>query len=241
MRVSILSDIHGNLTAMEAVTEDLRKTTINGCIFLGDLVDYGPHSNEVIHMVSAIKEPIYCNLWGNHEHAIMNHDFSRFSSERGRESARFTQKSLSNQSKHFLNAEMQPGGFYEFILDGKKCLAVHGSLEDYFWKSIFPNQDLSKYEPYDYVFSGHSHEPHYFEQYYAVQNPVTRNRKKTVFINPGSVGQPRNLNPMAQYAILDTGSEKMEFRKVNYDWEKEIAAFSDAVDPFYQERLKRGV
>lgn len=241
MRIAVLSDIHGNLTAIQAVISDLNKRNIDGCIFLGDLIDYGPHSNEVIQMLSVFKWPIYCNIWGNHEDAIIKQDFSRFSSERGRKSARFTQQNLSVQSKIFIKTNMQSSGLHKFMIDGKKCLAIHGSMEDYFWKSITPESSLTSYEPYDYVFSGHSHEPHYFEEYYPTQNPETRNRKKTIFINPGSVGQPRNLNSLTQYVVVNIETEELEFVKIEYDYEKEIADFSSSVDPFYKERLKKGI
>ena len=120
MRIAVLSDIHGNLTAIQAVISDLNKKNIDGCIFLGDLIDYGPHSNEVIQILSGFKWPIYCNIWGNHEEAIINQDFSRFSSERGWKSARFTQQNLTVQSKIFIKTNMQSLGFHKFMIDGKK-------------------------------------------------------------------------------------------------------------------------
>ena len=66
-------------------------------------------------------------------------------------------------------------------------------------------------------------------------------RKKTVFINPGSVGQPRNHNPYAQYGILDTQTQNYEHRSVRYDVDKEQALFDPRVDSFYKERLKKGI
>ena len=68
-----------------------------------------------------------------------------------------------------------------------------------------------------------------------------QHKKKTVFINPGSVGQPRNLNPMAQYCILNTGTGQVDMRKVPYDIGKEQASYHGQVDDFYRERLESGV
>ena len=214
---------------------------IDGYVLLGDLIDYGPHSNEVIELVRKLEKPVLCNIWGNHEEALMNEHYERFSSDRGKDSARFTRKTLTEESIYFLMNEMETSGRQVFFADGKKCLAVHGSLEDVYWKSILPYQDLEEYGEYDYVFSGHSHEPHFFEKYYVTDDAVHRNRKKTIFINPGSVGQPRNLNCMSQYAILDTQTEDIHMVKVSYDVEKEMQAFSGQVDVFYKKRLLTGV
>jgi predicted phosphodiesterase len=128
-----------------------------------------------------------------------------------------------------------------FEIKNKKCLAIHGSLQDEYWKAIRPCDDLEAYRQYDYVFSGHSHLPHYFAEYYKTDNPAARNQKKTIFLNPGSVGQPRNLCPMAQYAILDLETESITMARVPYDIKKEQSAFSDNIDAFYKNRLERGV
>ena len=118
---------------------------------------------------------------------------------------------------------------------------MHGSLQDVFWKSIQPSDDLAGYSNYDYVFSGHSHLPHYFEKFYPCDDPSRRNKKKTVFVNSGSVGQPRNLNTFAQFAVLELESGNLEFKKVKYDISDEQSYFSDEVDEFYKIRLSEGV
>lgn len=242
MKVLILSDIHGNLCAWNAVMQRITgEEHADACILLGDLVDYGMHSNEVIEGVRKLNIPILCNLRGNHEDAILRDEYARFSSERGRESAKNTRKNLNTASWEYLKTQLCGRGLAEFELDGKKCLAVHGSLADEYWKSIFPDGDLSAYAQYDYVFSGHSHEPHFFERFFPANDPLRRNRKKTVFLNPGSVGQPRNLSPLAQYAVLDTESGEVCMRRTPYSVEEEQAAFDGSVDEFYKNRLKEGV
>lgn len=242
MKVAILSDIHGNLEALQAVLKDLKiHNNINALILLGDLIDYGPHSNEVISTLENIDIPIVCNIWGNHEKSILDKDYERFSSERGKESAKYTGESLCAESYDYIRERMNCSGILEFELDSRKCLAVHGSLEDNFWKSIFPNVDVDTYKEFDYVFSGHSHEPHFFEKYSKIENAESRNRKKTIFINPGSVGQPRNINSYSQYAILESEMECIQLIKVRYDIQKEVECFTNNVDPFYKERLLKGV
>jgi len=242
MPVLIMSDIHGNLSALEAVMDEVgRMPDITGCILLGDLIDYGMHSNEVISMIEQLSCPILCNIWGNHERAICLGEYERFSSERGRVSAQNTKKHLSEKSWNYLRENMVREGFLAFGVAGKKCLAVHGSLEDYFWKSVEFSGELISYGEYDYVFSGHSHIPHFVEKYYAAVDERHRNKKKTVFINPGSVGQPRNHNSRAQFALLDFETGAVLFQRVEYDIKREQAAFTGQVDVFYRDRLESGV
>ena len=242
MKILLMSDIHGNKEAFRCTLDKAsRDHNIKKCILLGDMIDYGMHSNEVIQMAKSIPYPVICNIVGNHEDAILRDDYNRFSSERGKTSAKYTKSRLTEESIYYITNKMHNQGFWEFECDGKKCLAVHGSLEDYLWKSIRPEDTLSGYEKYDYVFSGHSHIPHCFEIYYEANDPAHRNKKKTVFINPGSVGQPRNHNPMAQYAVLDIITEEVYFCKVKYDIEKEQKTFTDEVDAFYRDRLTVGI
>lgn len=242
MRLLILSDIHGNQSALQKVLEYVDGTLhIDACALLGDLVDYGMHSNEVIKLLSNINYPHVCNIRGNHEQCIILEDYTRFSTERGRACAKYTHDVLAAQTWDYLKNAMWESGKKEFEIDGRKCLAVHGSLEDIYWKSIKPGEDSERYREYDYVFSGHSHLPHFMEVFYEMYAPIYRNRKKTVFINPGSVGQPRNLNPMAQFAVLDTQTEEVLMKKIYYDIGKEQEAYHGQVDDFYRKRLENGV
>lgn len=240
MYLLIMADIHGNREALEQVLEEARKYPVQGCILLGDLIDYGMHSNEVIERLQVINYPILCNLQGNHERAVLNEDYAMFSSERGRESARHTREHLDENAWQYIK-KLERSGAQEFRCDDKYCLAVHGSKEDTLWKSIYPERELAEYRAYDYVFSGHSHRPCYFEKYYPAEDVHRRNMKKTIFINPGSVGQPRNLNPLAQAVLLDTETENVIFLKVAYDIAREQEAFDGQVDSFYSERLEYGV
>lgn len=238
----ILSDIHGNMEALKRVLSFIGEHDPDGrLVLLGDLIDYGQHSNEVIAEIRRLAYPVLCNIRGNHEDAVIRDDYARFSSDRGRECARHTRTVLNEASWQYITEAMSDSGRAEFEIAGKRCLAVHGSLEDIYWKSIRPGTDLSAYREYDYVFSGHSHLPHFFEVFFDADDPVHRNKKKTVFLNPGSVGQPRNLNPMAQFAVLDTGTGAAKMVKIPYDIAKEQAAFTGQVNDFYRKRLEAGV
>ncbi len=242
----ILSDIHGNLSAFNAVIVDSRDDVFSGIIILGDLIDYGMRSNEIIEELIKLKNSVWknkilVNIWGNHEKLIVDKDLERLSSDRGRVMAKYTAKSLNNITVTYINNSMNKEGIQEFDLKGLKCLAVHGSIEDYYWKAIEPDDVRGDYAKYDIVFSGHSHYSNCFTKFYKIDSEQLRNKKAVIFINPGSVGQPRNQNPNAQYAVITLPSKRVELRTVEYDVGLEQSLFTDEVDEFYKTRLTRGI
>ncbi len=241
-KYAILSDIHGNLYALLEVIKDLKKYDVNSIILLGDLIDYGMQSNEVVDYIQDnLSSEIICNIWGNHEKAILTEDFNHFSSERGEECAKYTASQLTDKSKDYLNNNLIHDGKYEFSLDGKQILAIHGSLNDFYWKSIFPDNLNGDYVDFDIVLSGHSHYPHAFQKFYDADNPEMRNKKSVLFVNPGSVGQPRNHNPNAQYSILDIETMSVELKSVEYPKQKAMDLYDGNVDEFYRKRLENGI
>ena len=241
-KVAILSDIHGNLQALKEVINDLSSYDVDSIVLLGDLIDYGMQSNESVELIrKEFSSKIICNIWGNHEKAILTEDFDHFSSQRGVESAKFTALQLNDEVKDYLNDDLIHEGKLEFELDNMNALAIHGSLLDNYWKAIFPDNLNGDYCDYDIVFSGHSHYPHVFQKFYEVDNPDMRDKKSVLFINPGSVGQPRNHNPNAQYAILDTETMGVELRAVEYPVDEAMDLYDGSIDEFYQTRLKNGI
>ena len=155
---------------------------------------------------------------------------------------KYTNGILTESSREYLDKEMNHQGFQECELAGKSILYMHGNLDDPYWgKFGIDKMNDERYAKYDYVISGHSHVPHYVEQFFASDNPTFRNKKRTIFINPGSVGQPRNHNPYAQYGILDLKTCNYEHRSVWYDVETEQKLYNESVDVFYKERLKLGI
>ena len=241
MKIAILSDIHGNLSALKNVLEDADRMGAEKLVLLGDIIDYGMHSNEVIDILKDTEDRIICNIWGNHEYAIMNEEYTRFSSERGSVSAKHTRSILNDDSFDYITKRMDSNGKTELTLDGKRILCVHGNMSDNYWKAIDISSDLLPYYEYDYVLSGHSHIPHCFDYFYKVDDQRMRNKKKCIFINPGSVGQPRNHNNGAQYCLLDIATGDIEMRKVEYDIQSEMDAFDGSVDDFYRIRLRDGI
>lgn len=239
---AVLSDIHGNMYALERVINDMEKIPIDGIFLLGDLIDYGQQSDEVVDYIHEhLNHRIICNLWGNHERAILGQDYSHFSSQRGVDCAKHTASVTNNNTKNYLNNELVHDGFTELIGDGFRILAVHGSLEDPFWKSIMPDNVRGDYSCYDIVLSGHSHYSHVFTKFYETEDPERRNKHAVTFLNPGSVGQPRNHNPAAQYALIDLDMMSVNLRAVEYNVEAAMDLFDGSVDMFYRDRLKFGV
>lgn len=241
MRLLILSDIHGNVSALNCVLDDAQKKfQPDMAAILGDTIDYGMRSNEALLQLEKLSIPVVCSLWGNHEYAILNEEYSLFSSMRGVLSAKQTRSKLTEASKDILNRCLGKSGYMEFTLCGKRFLAVHGSLADPFWQSIMPTDNLKGYEMYDYVLSGHSHYAYAFPFFSFTDDPKMRDRKRTMFINPGSVGQPRNHDPRAQYAVWDSKAG-ISLCGVEYDIAFEQSLFQNNVDSFYRDRLSLGI
>lgn len=242
-RLLLLSDIHGNLSALQAVEKDaFARYPIDGIVLLGDIINYGMRPNETIDEIRRWDIPLFVNLFGNHEKAIMDGDTSRFSTERGKRLLEYTKSKLGPNALAFIQESMSRSGMAEAEFSSKKFLFVHGSLHDPYWgkmeQEIAQNADYARY---DFVLCGHSHVPHLTEHFYPVQNPDYRNKKRVVFINPGSVGQPRNHNPRAQYAYFDTDTETIHFNSATYDIESERSLYPSDLDGFYSERLIRGI
>ena len=273
-RYVILSDIHGNMPALTAVVEDVRRQGglsgtssgdvthggadvrsggnsadglgFAGIFLLGDLVDYGMQSNEVVSYVKddlaeRVGAPILASIWGNHERAVMTGDYARLSSERTVASAKYTASILTGASKLYIEAEMKREGWAEVEVDQRHIYLVHGSGDDIYFGAVLPEDVQGDYREYDLVLSGHTHFPHVFTRFYPCEDEALRNKKPTVFINPGSVGQPRNRNPLAQYAIWDSATGTAELHAVPYDVEQAMSLYHGQVDDFYRDRLARGV
>lgn len=240
-RIAILADIHSNLTALEAVLSDMRSQDISSVLLLGDLINYGPRPDQVINTLKGLDRPVLVNIWGNHEYSLFEGGLERFATERGRAVLNFTKDLISEETLEYLRG-MNKDGFEEMSIDEMSFLCVHGTKEDPYWgKFSMDMLEDERFRQYDYVLTAHSHIPHYIEHFYKCDNAAYRNKKRTVFINPGSVGQPRNHCPLAQYGLLNLKTGEYIHRCVEYDIEAEQALFNDKIDVFYKERLSKGI
>ncbi len=243
MRIAILSDIHANLSALNSVLEDIRSNhAVDAYVLLGDIVNYGMRPNETILRLEQLDKPVIGNIWGNHECAMVDDgQLPHFSTDRGRSALMYMRGILSEHSKQYLEG-MIKSGYLELEIEGKQILLVHGDMKDVYWgKMTDTEQQDAYYKKFDYVLHGHSHVPQYHEVFFADENPTMRNKKKTIFINPGSVGQPRNHNPRAQYAILDTATGECQLLSAGYDIAYEQSLYPAEIDSFYKSRLSLGI
>ncbi|HMD88009.1 MAG TPA: metallophosphoesterase family protein [Anaerolineaceae bacterium] len=217
MRVLIISDIHGNLPALDAVLQDANPVDATWC--LGDLVGYGPNPNECIERVRSLPKSI-CVL-GNHDAAALGQiDLQAFNRE-ARFSARWTQEHLSPESLEFLR------NLPEVVQYGDVTL-THGSPRNPVWEYLLDTNTATinfEYFGTKICLVGHTHLP---IVYYApngnqktewniikVGEPTKITRR--AIINPGSVGQPRDHDPRAAYAIFDPLENIWEARRLIYD------------------------
>lgn len=217
MRILVISDIHANLPALEMVIADAGEVDAVWC--LGDLVGYGPHPNECIALVQDL--PGLICLLGNHDAAVLERiDPLVFNSE-ARQAVLWTQEVLTDSSLAFL-AELP-----ERVVAGQVTL-VHGSPRQPVWEYLLDVYAATRnFSHFDtrYCYIGHTHLPVIFElndrqpvASLAIPEPGKKvTLSPRMIINPGSVGQPRDRNPHAAYALYEPEANTVEFRRVAYD------------------------
>jgi predicted phosphodiesterase len=218
MRVLVVSDIHANVTALEAVLADAGPVDEVWC--LGDVIGYGPDPNEVVELLRKLPK-LTCML-GNHDVAVLGQmDFAVFNTE-ARKSLLWQKKSLTPENMVFLENLPQ-----ETLMCANVSLA-HGSPRDPVWEYIL-NTLVARlnFETFTtpYCFVGHSHIQCMFHMD-VEKDRVSLNVPRTdevlqltprAILNPGSVGQPRDRDPRASYAIYDPQAETWEPRRATYD------------------------
>ncbi len=218
MRVLVISDIHANYTAFVAVLKDAGRVDEVWC--LGDLVGYGPDPNAVIEEMRDIAN-LTCIL-GNHDMAAIGKmPLEAFNGD-ARRSLEYHKKVLNASNMNFMRS---------LSADVKVCgeaTLAHGSPRDPLWEYIL--NALSARLNFDHFetpwcFVGHSHIQAMFalnEKNDRVTLDQTKpdtaiTLRRKLILNPGSVGQPRDRNPKAAYAIYDTEARIWTPRRVEYN------------------------
>jgi predicted phosphodiesterase len=217
MKILVLSDIHSNLIALETVLDNAPQFDALWC--LGDVVGYGPNPNECIDLLN--QYPNLVCLIGNHDAATVERiDLVPFNTEAA-QVIKWTQNQLTDQSISFLNKLPE-------ILVLNSITLSHGSPRYPIWEYILDSrtaQQNFEYFETPYCFVGHSHLPSIFQFRDERETAdITIPKANTLFkltqrsiVNPGSVGQPRDRDPRAAYAIYDPESETFTFYRVDYD------------------------
>ncbi len=220
MRALVISDVHANLTALEAVLADAG--TVDEVWCLGDVVGYGPDPNEVVGRLRSLPN-LTCML-GNHDVAVLGQmNFAVFNND-ARKSLIWQQKAISPENRAFLESLPK-----DTQVKGKVSLA-HGSPRDPVWEYVLNTLTARlNFEAFEtpYCFVGHSHIQcmfRYDEERDRVTldvpmpGQVTRLTPRAI-LNPGSVGQPRDRDHRAAYAIFDQENDFWEPRRVPYDFD----------------------
>jgi predicted phosphodiesterase len=228
MRVAVISDIHSNLHALEAVLAALAMEPPDELWCLGDLVGYGPRPNECCALVQA--RAAVC-LSGNHDLAVLGTiDLAEFSGDAGTAAA-WTRGVIGDDARAFL-AGLEPAG------KAAGVALFHGSARDPVWEYVLSDEAaaatlLLTEEPL--VLVGHSHAALQvslrdtgLDGGLAPDGTRLELAGTRWLLNPGSVGQPRDGDPRAAYLVLDLDAHRASFRRVAYDIEQTQSEMRDA-------------
>jgi diadenosine tetraphosphatase ApaH/serine/threonine PP2A family protein phosphatase len=241
MRYGLISDIHANLEALEAVLAELEKQQVDEILCLGDVIGYGPNPNECVQLIQ--QHAAIC-LIGNHDEASLGKVNLEFFNDMARQAIEWTTQALSAASLEFLRQLPYTQRYDHFMI-------VHASPDEPSrWNYILNLEDAEQsFAAFDKqsCFIGHSHTPWVIElqpdgrMRVTHDYPLTFQTHRRYLVNVGSVGQPRDRNPAAAFGILDTDSWQYSLLRVAYDvakTQKKIRA--TGLPAFLADRLAAG-
>lgn len=221
-RIALLSDVHGNLPALEAVLDDAAHNAADELWYCGDFVGYAPFPNEV---VQKLREANAVSIIGNYDLKVLAfaQKQERWKGKKPPEkyvAFQWNYEHLSQEARAYLESLPQQA---EVQVNGFAVLLVHGSpdsVEEHLGSQT-PEQrfeELAEKAGVDLLACGHSHEA------------FVKRVKQTWFVNPGSVGRPEGGDWRASYAMLEFvgGDLKVEHRRVGYDLDRVVRAIQAA-------------
>jgi putative phosphoesterase len=218
MRLGVLSDVHANRIALDAVLDDM--PPVDGLVCAGDVVGYNPWPAEC---VAAVRERDIPTVQGNHDRAVSTGTAFRFNGM-ARAGVDYAREELDDESLDWLGSLPE-----ERTLADGRVKVVHGHPDDpdrYTMPHDFSPRLLNDE---DLLVMGHTHVQHH-ERY-----------GEGIVLNPGSVGQPRDGDPRAAYAVVDLDAMDVEERRVEYDVESVVDAVEEAGLPSrIGTRLRKG-
>lgn len=244
---AIISDIHGNLEALQAVLADIKsQPDVDDVYCLGDIVGYGPNPCECIDLVMDCD----VTLLGNHDQGAL---FDPEGFNAGAERAIFwTRKTLEEGGGPNATQRWDFLGELPRMRREEKYLFVHGSARNPLNEYVFP-EDIYNQRKMErifglvqqYCFQGHTHIPGVFTEDLNFLAPEEIEfeyelDEQKALVNVGSVGQPRNGDNRSSYVLLN--ERKLQFRRVEYDFETTIAKIYEIpeLDNFLGDRLRDG-
>jgi len=206
MLIGLISDVHSNAVALKAVLDDLDELGINIFLHAGDIVGYNHYPDETIELFQMKK---VISIRGNHDRAFIIGDTSDFNPYAAA-AMEWTRNAASQRSFNYIL------GLKDTVTvdaKGERIVMFHESPKN-FQDYIFPDEataDLLSDINGDVLVLGHTHIP--FIMDYGTRGMV---------VNPGSVGQPRDGNPDASFAVFDTVTREIKLKRTKYDIEKVI-------------------
>ena len=228
MRILVISDVHGNYPALEAVLASV--VTVDAVWCLGDLVGYGPFPNQCIERISTLPN-LTCVL-GNHDAAVVDgRDIDRFNDEASHV-IYWTKREITRENQAYL-AKLP-----ETVTTNWVTL-IHGSPRMPIWEYLIDQMTAMinfAYFDTQLALVGHSHLPLAFvvnekgdsvDRAMIQPGQVQKIESRCIF-NPGSVGQPRDHDPRASYGILDPEAQTWEIHRVPYEVKKTQSAIIKA-------------
>ncbi len=242
MRIALLSDVHGNIWALERVLGDLKRRGADEVWFLGDAVGYGPKPTECWE---ALREVVDLWVLGNHDAALFDEESYRDMNPVAQAAIDWTRERVPQELVEFMRR-------VPLWRDEGDLYMVHSSpYEPDKWHYIFHPADASaafSAVNAPIILSGHSHVPGGFVLKGQVlpfglrQGKVKVERKLRYILNPGGVGQPRDGDPRASYGILDLEEGVFEVIRVEYPVEKAAEEIlREGLPPLLAERLSMGL
>ncbi|HYM80552.1 MAG TPA: metallophosphoesterase family protein [Candidatus Limnocylindria bacterium] len=237
---AIVSDIHGNLEALEAVLGDIERHKPATILCLGDFVGYGASPNECIERLRPLIEHAVA---GNHDLAACGRLRLSYFNSNAAVAAQWTETTLTADNRAYL--EQLP-----FSIVWRETLLVHASPaqpEDwhYVLSPIEAEEEMSAYRE-TLCFIGHSHYPGTFDRHngrirYSRMSEIRIEKGHRYLINVASVGQPRDGDPRAGYLLYDEGAKLVRHMRLEYDIAGAMKRIQDAGLPqFLAERLQWG-
>jgi diadenosine tetraphosphatase ApaH/serine/threonine PP2A family protein phosphatase len=244
MKYGILGDIHANLEALRSVLERFDQEGVERVLSVGDIVGYGAAPAQCIELVREIGADV---VMGNHDAAVVGALELLYFNNYARQAVRWTQSILSREHGDWL-AQLP------YRLDFEHCSLAHGTYarpELFGYVQGPAEADASLEEmPRQVAFIGHTHVPKALVRMnddpgrtaLLVEDVIELADVHRALLNVGSVGQPRDDDPRAAYAVYDTEARRVWIRRVEYDIEREAARIIDAGLPrVLADRLRIGV
>ena len=247
MRIAVLSDIHANVEAFQAVVQDFRHQT-EKILHLGDIVGYNASPNECLELARDIRMN---TIKGNHDHAVCNPGFAENFNIYARNAVLWTRDCLTQENIQFL-AKL------ESKLHLPCGMAFHGSpnsingyIELHFQaKSVLKGMKRGVWGNARVALYGHTHKRKIWRMdvrgkvapvKIPLDGTIKLSSEEFYLLNPGSVGQPRNGDPRSSYFIFDTEENTVSFKLVDYDLASAMEKIMNAKLPeYFASRLLHG-